>query len=191
MKKWAVVTLLIVLAGGYAESRQTQESHSSPLPALTGLGAPAGGRGEAPPKAINGEGLYWSIDDLRKAYGSPSTSIVQAHLAWTPEYRLTVVKRPYADAATAPSEMHEDKTQMYTVISGTGVQILGGHPAKDNVSAEGQHSSTGPLEGGTSYRVKPGDIVLIPPMTWHQTLPDQGQTVTYAMMHVETRTRLP
>ena len=117
--------------------------------------------------------------------------MVQVHLAWTPEYRLSIVKRPYAEPATAPSEMHEDKTQIYTIIGGTGTQVLGGKPAKDNASAEGQHSSTGPLEGGVSYRVKPGDVILIPPMTWHQTLPDAGQTIVYTMVHIETRTRLP
>jgi mannose-6-phosphate isomerase-like protein (cupin superfamily) len=106
-------------------------------------------------------------------------------------YRLTVLTRPYSEPAAASSEMHEDKTQIYFILSGTGTQVLGGTPVKDNPSAEGQHSSTGPLQGGTSYKIGPGDVVFIPPMTWHQTLPDKGQSLVYSMVHIETRTRMP
>jgi mannose-6-phosphate isomerase-like protein (cupin superfamily) len=186
--RWISLGLLaIVLSVACVAAARTQPAAQ----ALPPVPAPGGGAGQAPPKAMNGEGKYFSADALQKAYVSPTTTMVQIHLAWTPEYRLSVVKRPYAEPAAASSEMHEDKTQIYMIIAGTGTQVLGGKPMKDNASAEGQHSSTGPLEGGVSYRIKPGDVILIPPMTWHQTLPDAGQTIVYTMVHMETRTRLP
>jgi mannose-6-phosphate isomerase-like protein (cupin superfamily) len=144
-----------------------------------------------PPRAVDGEAQYWSVDDLRKAFGGMAPSVMMGNFGWTPEYRLALVQRPYSPAATAPSEMHEDKTQIYFVLSGTGTQLLGGKPDKDIVAPEGQHSSNGPLTGARSYRIKPGDVVLIPPMAWHQTLADPGQTVTYHMVHIETRRRMP
>ena len=51
--------------------------------------------------------------------------------------------------------------------------------------------SGGPLTGATNYRVKPGDFAVIPPYTWHQALPDPGQTLTYSMCHIETRNLIP
>ncbi len=191
---WKVLLVMLLLSAGFfaghAAPRQTDQS--SPMPPLAASGG--GGRGAQPappPKAVDGQGMYWSIDDLRKNYAASSNATAQAHLAWTPEYRLTIFKRPYVAPATAGAEMHEDKTQIYFIFSGTGTQVLGGEPAKEDVQPEGQHNATGPLAGGKSFRVKPGDIILIPPMTWHQTLPDEGQTIVYAMVHLETRTRIP
>lgn len=181
------LTLGLVLVGacftGYRALGQTQSS--SPLPPLGGSG------GSQASAAVNGHGMVFSAADLKKAYDVPVEKMSQAHLAWTPEYRLTVLARPHVEPAAASAEMHEDKTQIYFILSGTGTQILGGTPAKDHVTAEGQHDSTGPLQGGNSYKIGPGDVVFIPPMTWHQTLPDAGQTIVYSMVHIETRTRMP
>jgi mannose-6-phosphate isomerase-like protein (cupin superfamily) len=90
----------------------------------------------------------------------------------------------------AGSEMHENKTQIYMMMGGTGEVALGGKPAMDHETPDGQHSG-GPLAGATNYRVKPGDFVIIPPYTWHQALPDPGQTLEYSMCHIETRNLIP
>src|ERR1700679_3251393 len=184
---WKVLLAVVLLGAGFWTGRAGQASQSSPLPPLSQAGAQVA----VPPMAVDGQGMYWSGDDLKKMYGGASPTMQQAHLAWTPEYRFTVVKRPYGTPETAGVEMHEDKTHIYYIISGTGTQILGGKPAKDNVGAEGQHNGVGPITGGTAYRVKPGDVLLVPPMTWHQTLPDEGQSIVYVMAHIETRHRIP
>jgi mannose-6-phosphate isomerase-like protein (cupin superfamily) len=194
---WKVLLPAILLCAGFlvghASPRQAGQSSPMPPPMASGPGVSR----PAPPKAVDGQGMYWSIEDLKKVYAAASATapaqggLIQSHLAWTPEYRLTVVNRPHVAAADAGAEMHEDKTQIYFIISGTGTQVLGGQPAKDNAEPEGQHSSKGPLTGGQSYRVKPGDVILIPPMTWHQTLPDEGQAIVYSMVHIETRHTIP
>jgi len=165
-------------------------AQSAPMPKLGVFSGPNRTSLPPGPPATHGEGMFWSNEDMKKAFG-PSKEVTMGNFAWTPIYRLSVVQRPARDPAVAESEMHEDKTQIYVIISGTGTQLLGGTPAKDNVSPEGQHGSVGPLRGAKSYRIKPGDLVLIPPMTWHQTLPDAGQTLTYQMIHIETRNRMP
>lgn len=166
------------------------------------------GPGPAATRAVNGKGMYYSIDELKKKYapadahgnysGSDKGGAVQ--LAWDPEYRFTLMRRQWFDPARkdntgemehyAGSEMHENKTQIYMMMSGTGEVALGGKPAKDHETPDGQHSG-GPLAGATNYRVKPGDFVIIPPYTWHQALPDPGQTLEYSMCHIETRNLIP
>ena len=86
--------------------------------------------------------------------------------------------------------MHENKTQIYIMVDGSGVLALGGEPERSRAAADGQHSG-GPLKGATMQRVQPGDWVVIPPYTWHQAQPDKGQTMVYSMCHVETRNTMP
>ena len=120
---WKVLLAVVLLGAGFWTGRAAQVSQSSAMPPLAGSGA--GGRGaqaSPPPKAVDGQGMYWSIDDLRKNYAAPASATAQAHLAWTPEYRLTIFKRPYVAPASAGAEMHEDKTQIYFIFSGTGTR---------------------------------------------------------------------
>jgi mannose-6-phosphate isomerase-like protein (cupin superfamily) len=88
------------------------------------------------------------------------------------------------------AEMHEDKTQIYIMVAGTGTLALGGTAQNIRDTPEGQHSGQ-PLVGATLQKVKPGDWIVIPPMTWHQTQPDPGQTFVYGMCHIETRNTRP
>ena len=182
-------------AGVVAQSQATQANATTP--------GPPGSR------AVNGKGLYYSIDEIKRrfppadAHGDfpPGDPGATNHLAWAPQYRLTLMRRQYFDPPRKDpntgemehyvgSEMHENKTQIYVLVSGTGQVALGGTPAIERQSPDGQHAG-GPLRGATYYRVKAGDFVVIPPYTWHQAQPDPGQTLTYGMCHIETRNQIP
>jgi mannose-6-phosphate isomerase-like protein (cupin superfamily) len=144
---------------------------------------------------VEGQGLYISGDEMKNVFGGRADRLDMATMTAMPAYRLNVVVRPYIDPAklaTAQkvSEYHEDKTQIYVILSGTGTQVLGGKPAVDLPEPTGDHEG-GSIEGGKSYKVKPGDWVIIPPRTWHQTIPDTPAGVTYGMVHIETRTNIP
>jgi mannose-6-phosphate isomerase-like protein (cupin superfamily) len=151
------------------------------------------------PRAVPGKGIYISAEEIKKRFvdGPPQGA---THLAWDPNYRFTVMTRPYYATAKKmnsgevshwdDAEMHEDKTQIYIMVSGTGTVALGGTATNIKDSPEGQHSGA-PLVGATLYKVKPGDWIVIPPMTWHQTQPDPGQTFVYGMAHIETRNTRP
>ncbi len=160
-------------------------------------------------RAVNGKGLYYSIGEIKKRFpqadvhGDFATNDPGGtnHLAWAPEYRFTLMRRPYFDPPKknantgemehyAGSEMHENKTQIYIMVAGAGQVAMGGKPEKDRQSPDGQHQG-GALTGATNYRVTPGDFFVIPPYTWHQALPDPGQTLTYGMCHIETRNLIP
>jgi len=157
---------------------------------------------QAPTRAEHGQALYFPLDEIKANFVANRQGQLSAtHLAWDPFYRFTVMTRPYYDPPQPgrvseelihwdDAEMHENKTQIYIMVDGSGVLALGGEPTTERASADGQHSG-GPLEGATLQRVEPGDWVVIPPFTWHQAQPDEGETMIYGMCHVETRNTMP
>ena len=210
MKRMIPVALFgaVCFLGGYMFSPRARVAAQGQAAQGQAAQAPLAAPGPAATRVVNGKGMYYSIDDIKKrfppadAHGdfAPGDTGAAAHLAWTPEYRFTLMRRQYFDPprkdATGEmehfvgSEMHENKTQIYIMVSGAGQVALGGKPAMDRQSPDGQHTG-GALTGATNYRVKAGDFIVIPPYTWHQALPDPGQTLTYAMCHIETRNLIP
>ena len=183
---------------------------SNPRVAVTAQGQPGqqaqpggggGLRALAPPtRAEHGKAMYFNIEDIKKKFTNEKV-MTATHLAWDPFYRFTVMTRAYYDPPRTmnvsktisnwdDAEMHENKTQIYIMVAGTGVLALGGEPVMQRTSPDGQHQG-GPLKGATMQRVNPGDWVVIPPYAWHQAQPDPGQTMTYGMCHIETRNLMP
>jgi len=154
----------------------------------------------------DGKAYVISMDDVKKNFppadksGKVAPSAMSTTLGWDPVYSLVVMRRPYLDPAVksrntgemthwADAEMHEEKAQLYVVVSGTGQVALGGKaPMEHHPIINGQHGG-GPLgaaQGAQTYRVKPGDIIVIPPFTWHMTLADPGQTFEYVKVDILT-----
>ena len=143
------------------------------------------------PPVTNGEGLYWPSQVQRQALPA-DREVAMATFAWTPSYRVSVLRRAhYVDPARAHPKMLEDKTQIYFIISGSGTQVLGGRPARETSVVDGNHNGDGPLAEGKSFHIAAGDVVVIPPHTWHQTLQDAGPPIVYQMVDVKTPTRMP
>lgn len=191
MKRFVPILLFgaVAFLGGYATSSltkvsaQTQPTTDQPLHPV-----------------VQGQGLYFSSEDVKKiSQGLPKDRGAGTTLAGTPQYRLSILVRQYFDPPKMTNtsqimshwgdgEMHEDHTQLYMILDGTGTLVVGGKAAREKVSTPGQHSG-GPVEGGTEYKVKPGDWILIPPHAWHQALPDPGG-LRYGMVDIYTRTNL-
>jgi len=154
---------------------------------------------KASPRAVAGKAIFISAEEIKRRFVDAAPQGA-THLAWDPAYRFTVMRRPYYEQEKKmnsgqmshwdDAEMHEDKTQIYIMVAGTGTIALGGKAMNIRDTPEGQHSGQ-PLVGATLQKVKPGDWVVIPPMTWHQTQPDPGQTFVYGMCHIETRNTRP
>lgn len=193
-----VMSIALVAAGcviGYAFPRPTmlaqtpaaQPGRSGPgqtLPIFTIDGSKY-------PRAENGKGVIWTAEDLRKKYVTDPNAPGSDHLQWAPPYRITIQRRqPPRAGAPINGELHDDKTQIYIIIGGSGTVQLGGKPDVDNSAGPGEHRG-GPLVGTTSHHVKEGDVVSIPPVTWHASYADPGQTMTYLMVHVENRQTIP
>ncbi|HET8925969.1 MAG TPA: AraC family ligand binding domain-containing protein [Candidatus Acidoferrum sp.] len=91
-----------------------------------------------------------------------------------PVLSLTKVNSVWDDA-----EMHAGAYDFYVITGGTGEMIVGGKIAniqnlkdKDGI-IPGEYRGQ-PVIGGQTYKVKPGDWLLIPPDTPHQPKPDPG-----------------
>lgn len=188
---------MIGLAAGIGAMAGTAASaqpaaQSDPLPVMRDY--PEGPRPDQPPVVPpihDGQGMYWSAADLARAFGGNVGVHRGGIYAGNAEYSLVVTQRPRWEPAVADSEMHQDATQIYFIVAGHGTQYLGGKPAEARKFANGNQTARGPLVGATRYRIGPGDIVLIPPGTWHQTIPDPGDTVTYNMVHIHTKRTIP
>src|SRR5271169_4558223 len=84
-------------------------------------------------KAVPGKALYFSAEEIKKRFVDAAPQGA-THLAWDPAYRFTVMRRPYYETAKKmnsgqvshwdDAEMHEDKTQIYIMVSGTGTIAL-------------------------------------------------------------------
>lgn len=143
------------------------------------------------PPVANGKGEIWSTEEQLQTL-ELDRPVAMTIVTWTPDYRIAVLRRMRSgDQARIASEMHEDKTQIYFILSGSGTQTLGGEPSTLIGESDGNHSGEGPLIGGESHRIKAGDVVVIPPLTWHQTIPDEGQAIHYQMVDVRSPTRMP
>lgn len=87
---------------------------------------------------------------------------------------LTKVTSVWDDA-----EMHAGAYDFYVITGGTGEMIVGGKIANmQNLRDQdgmipGEYRGQ-PIEGGQTFKVKPGDWLLIPPDTPHQPKPDPG-----------------
>jgi mannose-6-phosphate isomerase-like protein (cupin superfamily) len=89
------------------------------------------------------------------------------------------------------AEFHTDLTQLYVLVGGSGTIVLGGEVAAANSKETSRGERRGqPVKGGTAYRVKTGDLLLIPPTTWHWSQPDPGG-MTYVNVTIGTRTTPP
>jgi mannose-6-phosphate isomerase-like protein (cupin superfamily) len=88
--------------------------------------------------------------------------------------------------------MHTDNTQIYLVTGGSGTVIVEGKvdPANEYLVAPGEHRG-GPIVGGRPIRVKVGDLLSIPPYTWHIGYGDPGVPLQYVIIHINTRQTIP
>lgn len=121
-------------------------------------------------EVVEGKGLYWSIDDMKKALGAGTP----VPLPRTSTYSVTVQNR--TREKPLPSEVHANRAQFYVVLDGSGIIVVGGNPpSSTQFSPTDRRGHLGEsLVGGMAHRVKPGDMLLIPKNTWHSAQPDPG-----------------
>ena len=141
------------------------------------------------PRAENGKATFWTAEEIKKKYVTDPNGPAMDHLEWAPPYRMTIQRRSPGDPATVGGELHEDKTQIYIIVGGSGTVLIGGKPLLDSSAGPGEHRSR--LDGATPHHVKEGDVISIPPMTWHAAYADPNATMTFLMFHIENRQTIP
>jgi mannose-6-phosphate isomerase-like protein (cupin superfamily) len=140
-------------------------------------------------KAVHGKAVLWTAEQLAKPTGSGL-----GHIQWTPEYRMTMTTRQPAEPGKEPTsgELHDNNTQIYIITGGSGSVLVEGtvDKEKEYLVAPGEHRG-GPITNGRIVKVKAGDVLSIPPYTWHIGWGDPGTPLTYMMVHVHTPTTIP
>ena len=203
-----LMMLLAVLSIGYvagaglpgvmqAQGGQGREGGANPN---AGRGHAPGGRFTDNPRAARNMFLLTAGPETRaqigkaKLYTTEFQNTQKTHFEWAPEYRLTATTRPGAAAGQEPTtgELHTDNTQIYLVTNGTGTVIVEAEVAPENVYlvAPGEQRG-GPFAGGRKVRVKQGDLLSIPPYTWHAAYGDPGVPLQYTIIHIHTRQTIP
>ena len=159
---------------------------------------------DAPPETI-----YWSIDDVRKAHAD----LVQRAAAQTTggivgggslvrvrtrTHSMSMFYRAHHNAPVASltkkmsvwddAEQHAGVYDFYIITGGTGEMVVGGEiEGRQNLAdaagpVPGEYRGQ-PIRNGKTYKVKPGDWMLIPPDTPHQPKPDAGG-FSYMLMKI-------
>lgn len=95
---------------------------------------------------------------------------------------------------------HSQITEIYHVISGNGTFVTGGtiQNAKDTpadspvvTTLNGPSSGGGPVTGGASRKIGPGDVVIIPPNTPHWFTEITTDQIVYLVVRMDPHKVLP
>lgn len=81
-------------------------------------------------------------------------------------------------------ELHQNFADMFVILDGHATIATGGKILDEKSTGPGEIRGKS-VEGGSRQEVTAGDIVHIPAGTPHQTILDDGQTVTYFVIKVE------
>jgi len=80
-------------------------------------------------------------------------------------------------------EVHLTKVDVMVIQSGTARLVYGGEGVGMHPTAANELQGTS-IDGGTTIRVNPGDVIHIPAGVPHQFLLDPGETITYLVVKV-------
>ena len=111
-----------------------------------------------------------------------------------------VVHRAKTAKQSVGGSEHSQITEIYQVISGTGTFLTGGtieNPKERSPDVEAVKILTGPsTEGtrilnGTSRKIGPGDVIIIPPNTPHTFTEITSPEIEYLVVRVDPHKVLP
>ncbi|HEV2387899.1 MAG TPA: hypothetical protein VGS20_11655 [Candidatus Acidoferrales bacterium] len=139
---------------------------------------------------------YWSIDAIRRAHatldaadaaGKPADGPVLDGMPLQTRTHVYFVEHRAA-GQSSPAEVHEGASDVYVIMGGGGTMITGGEIVnrKNFAGPEGpipgEYRGTS-IEGGTSYAVREGDLVSIPPRVPVQAVAGPGG-LTYLVLRI-------
>jgi mannose-6-phosphate isomerase-like protein (cupin superfamily) len=101
---------------------------------------------------------------------------------------LALASRVKGKADSGPE--HHVLTEVYHIISGSATLVTGGTytpPVKENSQILiGPSANGGPVKGGVSTHVGPGDVVIIPPNTPHYFSEISSDQMVYLMDRIDS-----
>ena len=123
---------------------------------------------------------HWSVDAFARAHaeltaraakGQPLNPRDVLPLPMTRTHGYTVGYRTGKEPPSA--EQHEGVTDVYFVMGGSATMVTGGEIVGRQKLTEGEYRGTS-VQGGDTYRLKTGDVMLVPPNAPHSAQADSG-----------------
>lgn len=111
-----------------------------------------------------------------------------------------VVHRAKTAKQSVGGSQHNDITEVYHVLSGSGTLVVGGTLANAKPrpsNTEPVRLLTGPsmegseIVGGTAHKIGPGDVIVIPPNTPHTFTEVTSDEITYLVVRIDPKKVLP
>lgn len=84
---------------------------------------------------------------------------------------------------TAEAELHDDSDDVYYVLKGSARLVLGGALDAPREASPGEWRS-GKINGGTTYEIKEGDLIVAPRGTPHQRNSTRGKEFSMILIKV-------
>jgi len=101
---------------------------------------------------------------------------------------LALASRVKGKADSGPE--HHFLTEVYHIMSGNATLVTGGSytpPIRQNSQILiGPSANGGAVKNGVSYKVGPGDVIIIPPNTPHYFSEIQSEEIVYLMDRIDT-----
>jgi len=82
-------------------------------------------------------------------------------------------RQPLQPGATVSGELHDDKTQIYFILAGSARFNSAASPT--STTRRALVSTAAVRWSQSSHHVKEGDVISIPPLTWHASYADPGR----------------
>jgi mannose-6-phosphate isomerase-like protein (cupin superfamily) len=137
----------------------------------------------APPTAPSLPAVYLSAQELAQRMARAET-MESAGAPDTGPYGLMrqspiTVTMEYRHKAAGHASIHTDNAELFVVLDGSGTMSVGGTLVGPHQN--GRDFSAARSEGGTPYKLKKGDILLVPAKAAHEVTQVEGKI---AMMSV-------
>jgi mannose-6-phosphate isomerase-like protein (cupin superfamily) len=137
-----------------------------------------------------GAPLHWSVDDFKKAHAAlvanPRTRIGDLlNLPITRTHMFSLRHTAQSKTPVVSGEQHEGVSELHFIVAGSAIATIGGEIQNREVSATqpGEYHG-GPIVGATTFPVKAGDVVNVPPNVPHAYAPDSPDGITYMLVKV-------
>jgi mannose-6-phosphate isomerase-like protein (cupin superfamily) len=127
--------------------------------------------------------IHWRASDLIAADKKAASKLNPATKVGS-EQLLDSATLIYRTGSSEP-EIHEKRADMIFVREGEGVVLVGGKLIEQRTSGPGELRG-GSIDGGTTYKIAPGDAIYVPANTAHQFVVQPGQHFIAVIVKIPT-----
>ena len=137
--------------------------------------------------ADNSGAVFWGVAEMKNrdkelAAKMDETKAGIGNLLTKPTFNAIVFHRE----GSGQSEAHEKLADFLIVRSGEGAILVGGKSIDAKETAPGETRGKR-VEGGTRYKLTPGDVIYIPAGVPHQVIVENGKQLNAMVIKVEEK----